>query len=235
LNSGSNASGGVAAARARSYASWRKELAAHLYRTRTLELLRCDEPALTSAPGEREADFRARLADAAREARDLELEKLRARHAPALARIEERLRKAEQKLDREEQQHSASRRSSWLRLGTTLIGSLLSRKLSTSVREVGTSVRSMYRASKERGDVERAERDREAEEERLRELEERFRAAVAELEQPVRPDLLELEPVTVRPRKSDVTVSTPALVWRPWRVDPRGLAAPAGEPAAPNS
>lgn len=34
----------------------------------------------------------------------------------------------------------------------------------------------------------------------------------------------ELEEVTVRPRKTDIEASRPALVWTPWRVDAEGIA-----------
>ena len=48
-----------------------------------------------------EGDFTARVAQLAREQRDLAVEKLRNRYAPKLDRLQERIRKAEQKIDKE--------------------------------------------------------------------------------------------------------------------------------------
>ena len=219
----------TAAGRARRYATWGKQLKTHLYQERALVVFKSRAYKLVSEVDESEADFRVRLTDAAREKRDLAVEKLRKRYAPKLARIEERIRKAEQKIAKEEEQYKASRKSSWLSMGTTLVGSLLGRKKlsATTARGVGTSVRSMDKASKEKSDIERAVRDRDAEQEKLETLDAEFREAVAELEDGFRPDELELEEVVVRPRKSDIDVTAPLLIWRPWRVDSRGIAEPA--------
>ena len=58
------------ATEARSYSGWRKELADHLYRTRSLDLFKSPTYKLISEPGESERDFRIRLAELAREERD---------------------------------------------------------------------------------------------------------------------------------------------------------------------
>ena len=216
-----------AAERVKSYASWQKQLKTHLYQERTLTLYRSAKPKLVSEPDEAEVEFRRRLAEAMREERDLALEKLRQRYAPKLARLEERVRKAEQKVEKEEEQYRATRKSSWLRMGGTLVGSLFGRKLSTTVRELGTTMRSRDKASKERSDIERAADDHEARVAELAGMEAELQDAVAELEAPVRPDRLEIEERLVRPRKSDIQVGQALLVWRPWRVDGRGITEPA--------
>src|SRR5690606_34090270 len=93
------------AARAPSYERWRKQLATRLHRARPLRLLACADPRLVSAPGADEGAFRLRLREALRDARDTDLERLRARFAPQLARLRVRIAAAEQRLAREQEQY----------------------------------------------------------------------------------------------------------------------------------
>ena len=169
---------------------------------------------LTSEPEESEREFRARVTLAAKEKRDAALEKLKKRYKPKLERIQERIRKAEERVDREEEQLSAQRKSSWLSVGTTLLGTLLGRKTvsSTNVRRAGSSLRSMSRTSKEKADVARAEREVEAQEQKLADLEEEFRAALEEVKDACRPEELVFDELLVRPRKTDTEV-TLELTW----------------------
>ena len=76
-----------AAAKARSYTSWSKSFVDALYRGETLELRKSPSLGAWSNPSEPERDFRIRLQQAAKEARDAELDRLRAKYAPKLAAL----------------------------------------------------------------------------------------------------------------------------------------------------
>ena len=212
----------------REFARLAKDLKSYLYRERRLTLWKNREFKLLSKPDESEAAFRGRVALAAREDRDLDLEKVKASYGKKLDRLRERVRKAEERVDREEDQYSQRKKDTLVSFGTSLLGALLGRKKvsSTNARRAGTVMRSAGRASKEKSDIERAERELEAREEDLAELQREFEDAVGELEEPVRAEELELEPVEVAPRKSDLDVGAPRLVWEPWRVDGNGIATP---------
>ena len=60
----------AAATKAKSYTTWRKELASWIYRNQRLELLESPTLDIVSNPGESERDFRVRLQQIAREQRD---------------------------------------------------------------------------------------------------------------------------------------------------------------------
>src|SRR5262249_42539434 len=79
-----------AAAVTKNYAVWTKALSDHLYQNRPLTLLRCAALKLISAAAESEGDFRVRVRDAARAARDRQIEELRAEFAPRLAGLQEK-------------------------------------------------------------------------------------------------------------------------------------------------
>ena len=163
-----------------------------------------------------------------REQRDLAIEKLRKKYAPKIARLQERVEKAEDKVDKEEEQFSEARRSSWASMGSSILGALFGRKVAsaTNARRGGSVAKSFSRASKEKGDIKRAERELEAKEEELRALEAEFQAEVDQLEERIDPLDVELTAKKIRPRKSDIAVEEPALVWRPFCVDKNGVAEP---------
>ncbi|MFZ7127423.1 MAG: helicase HerA domain-containing protein [Desulfobacterales bacterium] len=207
---------------------WRKDLIGHVYRDRPMELFRCPALKLASQPGEKEDAFRGRLAHKLRETRDLEIEKLRKRYAGRLATVEDRIRRAEQRVERENEQYQAAKTSTVVSLGATVIGALLGRKLTgyRSVSGAGSAVRRAQRAGMEKGDIERAKAELDAQRQKLAELEDEFRAAVADVEADWDPTRLELVPERIPARKSDITVLRFGLAWRPWAVAPEGGMSP---------
>lgn len=219
----------AAAMRVKSYPRWGKMLKSHIYRECVLRLWKCAALKEISKPGELEGDFRARLRTKLHEQRDLRLEKLRKKYALKITRIESRIRRAEQKLEREEEQYDASKRNTLISMGATLLGSLFGRKLA-SARSVGratTAVRGVSRTMRERGDIGRAEEELEAVRQRLMEMELELQSELERVREEVDESRIELVELPIRTRKADTAVERIALVWAPWRVDKDGIAEPA--------
>ena len=80
---------------------------------------------------------------------------------------------------------------------------------------------------RERGDIARAEEEREALGEQLSELEGELAGELERVRGEVDESGLELARIPVRPRKADTTIDRVALVWAPWRVGKDGIAEPA--------
>jgi hypothetical protein len=205
------------ACREKSYARWKKMLATHLYRERPLRLVRSRKPKLTSAPGEPEGEFRARLAAMLREERDLGVEKLRKRYAPKLARLEERIRGAEQRVEVEREQYGDRKLQTAISVGATVLGALFGRKLgsASSVGRATTAARSASRAARERGDISRAEEKAEQLGDQLEELTAKFEGELDDLRGERGADTLEVEELLVRARKSDTAIERLLLLWIP--------------------
>jgi phage host-nuclease inhibitor protein Gam len=211
------------------FTSWKTDLKNHLYRNQALKLFSCKSLKMKSEAGESEGDFRVRLKQLAVEKRDLDIEKLRKKYAPKLKSLEERIRKALQKVDQQKNQVKEQTWSTALSVGTTVLGALFGRKLasSSSVSRAATSMRSASRIAREKGDVTRAEENVESLQEQLEALEEEFTREAETLREELSADGLELTEVPIRPRKSDLSVDQVALVWTPWIVDASGIAEPA--------
>jgi hypothetical protein len=206
----------AAAMRAESYKRWSKSFASYLHRETTLRLWKCASLKVTSRPGEQEKEFRVRMTELTRERRDLELEKLKQRFTPKVAKLRDRIDKAQEKVSREESQYQHQKLQTAISFGATLLGALTGRKLGSS-RTVGratTTARTAGRAAREREDIARAKKDVARLKEKLAELEEAFEEKVERLKELPAPSEIELEEVSIRPRKSDITVSSVALAWK---------------------
>jgi hypothetical protein len=218
-----------AAAKAKSYAAWRKELAAWLFRNRTLELHACARLRAYSAPGESEGDFRARIGHATREQRDQAVEQIRKKYAPKVAALQEKLRRAEQAVQRESEQASQQGVQAAISIGTTLIGAMLGRKAASAstLGRATTAARGAGRVLKERKDVGRAKENVEVLRQQLADLEEAFTAEAARLDAGSEAAAEPFETVAVRPARQNVAVKLLALVWVPVWQDASGHATPA--------
>ncbi len=220
---------GAAASRATSYTRWRKRLASVLYRERRLPLFRTRKPKLVSAHDETEDEFRARVRQALRETRDLKKEKLRARYAPKLRRVRDRIERAEARVEVEREQYDQRKTSSLISIGATVLGALFGRKIGSAgnVGRASTAARSVSRTAKERGDIGRAEEAVERVREELEAIETRFETDLEAVETSLSLDEVEVETLSIPLRKSDCAVEGPMVMWCPWRVDAGGRRIPA--------
>ncbi len=219
----------AAALREKSWARWQKMLATHAHRETPLVVWSCRKPKLQGQPGEEEGAFRARVAAALRESRDVAVEKLRKRYAPKLATLRDRIERAEQRVEVEREQYQTKKLQTAVSIGRTVLGALFGRKLGSAgnVGRAGTAIDRASRAARERGDIARAEERVEALEERLQDLEAQFESDVAGIQGPVDPASVDVRARKIAPRKSDLDVAPLTLVWVPWRVDASGAARPA--------
>ena len=216
----------AAALAAKNYAEWSRALAAFLYQKGSVELLSAKALKLTSNPGESEGDFRARLAQALREFRDGEVAKLREKHAARLKSLEERLRRASDRVEREQSQYSQRKLDTAISIGTSVLGAIFGGR-STATTRAGSAARSAGRVFSERGDVARAG-------ESLETLTAERDALLAGLEQEAAalasgldPANVALEKIRIAPRKSDIAIGRVAIAWEPWRAGADGFPRPA--------
>ncbi len=221
----------AAALRAATWPAYGKGLAAHLYENVRSTVLVCDALKATSAPGESEGDFRARLAQAAREKRDQARDAVSKTHASRIQTLDDQIRRAEDRVAREGSQANQQKLQTALSVGTTILGALFgSKRLSaSSVSRAATAARSAGRIGKESEDVERANDSLEVLRQRRADLDAKARAELEAAVGRLEGDALSLRPVAVTPRKSDLAIGEVALVWAPWRRGADGFPAPAFE------
>ena len=202
---------------ARSVAAWTTSFGDALYRTQRLDLLRSPASGAISHVGEDERAFRIRLTDEGRAARDTAVATLRARYAPKLSALDERLRKARATEDKERAQATSATFDSALSIGASLLGAFFGRKALSAANagRVATSSRAVGRTLRERGDVERAQDTVAALTTQIQTLDDEFTAAVTALEQRQDPRLETFTKLTLVPKKTDITIRLVGLAWVP--------------------
>jgi molecular chaperone GrpE (heat shock protein) len=201
---------------ARDHKRWIKALEDHVYRNVALELPSCPSLKMTAAPDISEGEFRSRVALALREKRDAAVDALRKRYGSKLATLEDRERRATQKVDREKAQASEKTLSSAVSVGSSLLGALFGGgRRGSAVSKASTAARSVSRASKERADVAHAEAEADAVREQIAALNAELESEVTQLESEFDPASIPIQTTTVKPRKADIAVEDMALVWVP--------------------
>lgn len=202
----------------KNYPKWEKLYARWLRQNETVSLYRSKKYRLTSAPGETEGEFRARLQQAASEKRDLEIAKLRKRYATKTTTLENRLLRAQQAVDRESQQAGKKKLDTALSFGTAILGAVLGRKrLSASTASrVGTAIRSASGARKEAGDVERAKQTVAKVQADIDALNESLQKDIDALDTRFDAQQEELDEISVRPKSTDIHVPVFGLAWLPY-------------------
>ena len=218
-----------AAMRATAYTAYGKDFAAHLYQNVRADLFMCDALRCASTPGETEGDFRARLALHLREQRDAAVPELRAKYAPKVAALQEKIRRATDRLSAQQEQLSHQKWQTALSVGASVLGAMFSnRKISsTNIGRVATAARSAGRIGREKDDVSRADESLESLRQQLDSLQLECETECASLNQSMEASAVALRSVSVTPRKSDIAVGEIALVWAPWRKAVDGFPAPA--------
>ena len=199
----------------KNYDVWSKQLEATLTATESLEVFRSRSTGEVSRPGESEREFRARIHQGSRETRDQAVEMLRRKYAPRQAALAEKLRRAQQAVEREEEQASGQKLQTAISFGATVVGALMGRKTMSAgtIGRATTAMRGVGRTMKESEDIARAKQNVAAVEEQQRQLEADLKAEMAVLDAANDAATEPLERVMVKPKKTNVTVKLVSLLW----------------------
>jgi len=225
------------ATQAKSYDRWGKELGRWIPTAFPITLLESRSHKVFSRPEENEREFRMRLADLGRESRDAAADKLRSKYEPKFRTLQERLRKAEQAVEK----RSAESRQAMLNTGLSAIGAvlgaaaggksggkkggLLGAFLGAGASRATTTVRQAGRAAQTRQGIAHAAETVEAVQAQIAELEEQFQSDLGQIENSA--DAQEtLNEVVIRPPLNAVSMRVTALVWLPWGLGTAGEPVP---------
>jgi len=218
-----------AASKAKSYETWSKDFSGWLFRTQKVDLLKSPSAKDVSKPGESERDFRVRLQQSGREARDKQSDSLRQKYAPKIAALQDRIRRAGQMVERQQAESRASQMQAAISVGASILGAFLGRKTisATNIGRATTAIRGAGRAIKESGDVGQAEENVSALQQQLADLEAQFKTETDVLAAAIDPLNEKLETISLKPTKANIAVRLVALAWVPhWR-DSGGATVPA--------
>ncbi|MFO1077226.1 MAG: ATP-binding protein [Planctomycetota bacterium] len=202
------------ASQPKAYAGWGKLLKDELYRTQTLQLFWCAASKQSSKPGESEGDFRSRLQQTLREERDRAVAALQQKFQPKVQRLRERVRNAEQEVEKQAAQRRSAGLGAVLNVGTSILGALFGGKRMTT--GVTSAIKGMSRVGSEHGDVRRAQEDVASLQQQLQELDREFADESARVQAQFESGSIALERRDTAPKKADTRVEEVVLLWTPW-------------------
>ncbi|HEY3310466.1 MAG TPA: hypothetical protein VGK00_02395 [Anaerolineales bacterium] len=214
---------------ARNLGDWSKDFVSWIYGSQSLKLLRSPSQDQFSKVDESERDFRIRLGQVAREQRDNQVEALRKKYATRIAALQEKVRRAEQAVERETAQANQAKMQTALSFGATLLGAFTGRKLvsSSTINKASSAFKGVGRSMEQQSDVGRAKDTVETLNQQLEELNTEFKQESDDLEARSDPATETLETVTINPKKTDINLLLVCLTWVPFRTDGQGQANPA--------
>jgi hypothetical protein len=203
--------------------AWEKDARDHFYRRVPIRIFECKALDAFSRPGEDELDARLNWKQLIRERRDEEKEVLREAFAKKIKALESKIRTAQQRLEREKAQYDQQKWSTVLNFGQTVLGAIMGNKIASRSATTG---RSAGRAAQQRTDVVHANETLADLEMELRTLKDECEEAIAELQNSLTVEGLDLEPLEISCRKGDLKIDYIGICWLPWEVDANGIAVP---------
>ena len=208
----------------KNYPGWEKDFSTWLYGYQRLDLLQSPSLNATSNPGEDEREFRIRLSQLAREHRDEMVEALRKKYAPKIAVLQERQRRAEAMVEKQEEQAKKAKLDTALSVGATLLSAFTGRKVlsESNISRARSAMRGAGRTMDEGKDIQRATETVEAVKGQLADLEAEFNTEMAALQEKIDPTTETLEAFSLKPKKTDIQVQLVTLTWDPYWQDAQG-------------
>lgn len=200
----------------------------YLYRHHALTIYRAPALRKFAPAGLDEGAARVHFTQDLRELRDRETEKIRAKYASKAESLEKSIRTAAERADRERAELKHASMTSMIDLGTSVIGTFFGgkRRSRATASKSTAAWKGATHAAKKKADADRAEDALRQLKLDLDELQTSLRDEIHRLTHTYDVSRVDLEAVVVRPRKSDLKVQPPALLWTPWQVDSQGLAEP---------
>jgi len=206
---------------------WRRSVSAWLYRHECITMWRSPDLRSYSMPGESEKEYRVRISQLLHEQRDIDMEKLRNKYLPRFTRVQERIRRAEQAIEREEARGTQRNVSAAVDIGSTLLGAFLGRRTSIASAARRTTAQ-LERSGRVRQSVTRSKADLQAARSELSQLEDQFRTEAGALRSVDAKNLV-VEELRIAPRKSDIDIVAMSIAWLPFTLDEAGTLHPCWE------
>jgi hypothetical protein len=201
---------------AKAYSSAAKDLADWLYYNEALDLTIHPDLGVYRKPGEDERSFNIRLQQAARERRDEEVDKLRAKAEKEIQRVADKLDKERQDLAADQARAQAKQTEQWVNIAESALNFFTGR---STRRAVSSATSKWNQAQQAAQNVAQSEQSIEQLAAEKQKLEEQLLADITDITARWEQVADALTTEQIKPRRTDVDVRTTALAWVPmWQV-----------------
>ena len=191
-----------------------KDFSDYLYYNSRIDLPFNPSLKIYGIPGESAEEFKARCADAAKQNRDEEVEKLRDRMETKLTRLRTKLSKEELELEEDKDDYKSRKNEEMLSAGETIAGffGVLGRRRSSGL---STAARKRRMTQNAKADIKESEEEIDRLTEEMEDLETELREKVEDIVTRWEEALEDEEIFQLKPRRTDVQVTLVTPVWIP--------------------
>lgn len=198
---------------AKNYPLFNKSYFDFLYQNKTLDYFVSPDKKIFSKLGESEEEFRSRLTQS--QGQNKEVDKIRDRYNVKISAIEEKIQRAQTKIETQKTQAGQKKMEAYISAGTTLLGALFGKGLTKgSISKAGTSIGKITKVSKDEERVGLSVESLESLQQQLQDIQIERDKEIAQLLTGATSQV-QLEKVLIRPRKSDISVEEISLIWCP--------------------
>ncbi len=195
-----------------------KEFSNWLYQKQAIVVHEHDKLDLYQGDGESLEAFQMRVAQAAKEIRDEELDELKDKYEKKLDKVKDKIRDTEQDMVEAEAEKKDRKRAEWLSMAETVFSVFVKRR-SRSVSGNMTKSRMRRKAAQK---LEATQDELEDLQEDFQELEEELKEKLAEIREKWEEIANGITHMEVKPRRTDIKVNNIILTWEPYWVTPSG-------------
>jgi flagellar capping protein FliD len=207
-----------AAMKSSTYTSIKKDYIDWVYANHTLEVSYSPLLEAYSNPGEKVDEFKARIAQTARELRDKAIEELRGKTTKALKSIEDKANKAQAKVEIQKAQANSAKLSAAISIGTSILGAFLGRKSglgAVSSLMKGSTVTTASRVMREGQEAAAAEAELKSLEQDIADLNKTLEDETQKIRDQYDPATLALETFKLTPTKTKIQADEIGILWLP--------------------
>jgi DNA helicase HerA-like ATPase len=193
-----------------------KDFSDYIYRNTRLSLYKNDAMKIVSKQEESLSDFKIRLQDRLNEKIDEEVEKLQIKFQKDNDSIEDKLSNLYEKLEKEEQQATATTTDTLISIGTSLLGAFFGKSVlsKTNLGKVASSAKGASRILKERNDIKYVEADILQLQEEQKALQHTLENEIEKINTSNLSSNYEIEEIFIKPKRSDIYNIKLELLWK---------------------
>lgn len=202
--------------RTKNYTKFAKDFSDFLYQNQTLSIFEAKDLNIFSKPEESEKDFRERIAGDLKTKTGEQVQKIKDKYSAKLKLLQDRIQRYQDKTDVKKSNFIWQIINTIISFATMILGVFVGKGLSKgSINQAGTSLRRVGRITKDQQDVSRTEESLESLKSQYQDLQLQMENEIASISKELTGENINLEKITIRPRKSDIDVQQIAIVWCP--------------------
>ena len=196
--------------------SLEKAFAESLYQNQIFSFFRVSAINLISEVGESEADFRIRAAQILREKNEEQVKKVKDKYSEKIASLTNKVQRAQSRLVQKQQKAGSQKLQTFISFGTTLLGTLFGKGITKgTISQTGSTLRRASQIGKESQQAADAEEELKACQQQLDDLNVQMNQEITDLSTSCSPENIPIESLSIRPKKSDISIEKIALLWWP--------------------